>query len=253
MEKVRTEWDEILVSKDVDARLDAAQRDGRLRALFPDLQALVGFGGGDSGHKDLWAHTRLVVKQTVPRTELRWAALFHDVAKPECFRLEDKITFHGHEIRGAQMFKHTARAMGGFFSKTEVDEISFIVHKLGHIESYDSGWTDSAVRRCGRALEPHLDGVFAVARADCTTKHMHKRRKQMFRTRELRTRIETLRALDAVPPALPKGLGSAIIAALRLQPGPELGVILSDLRSRVEAGELPRHAPIEFYVKALRT
>jgi poly(A) polymerase len=253
MGKTRAEWDEILVSKDVATRLETLQEEGRIRALSPDLQALVGFGGGDSGHKDLWDHTKLVVSQTIPQPVLRWAALFHDVAKPVCFgrNNQGQISFHGHEIRGSKMFRKVARAKEGFFTQSEVDEISFIIYHLGHIEAYHSGWTDSAVRRCGKALGKHLDAVFSVARADCTTKHRHKRQKQLRRTRELRTRIEELRALDAVPPALPKGLGSHIAAHLKLQPGPELGRIMMGLKDRVEAGELLRNAPPSYYLKEL--
>jgi len=254
MGKARTAWDEALVSKDVDAHLEALQADGRLHALFPDLQALVGFGGAGSGHKDLWGHTKVVVKQTLPQPVLRWAALFHDVAKPKCYErdlITGKISFHRHEIKGAGMFRKVARDTGDFFSKEEAEDISFIVHHLGHVEAYSSGWTDSAVRRLSKTLGRRMEAVLAVSRADCTTKHSHKRRKQLRRSYELRTRIEELRALDAIPAALPKGLGSHIVYHMKLQPGPELGQIMSDLKARVESGELTRNAHPNYYLREL--
>ena len=249
MATTRADWDAILVAKDVDTRLENLQAEGRLRSVFPSLQTLVGFGGKGTGHKDLWAHTTKVVAQTVPRPLLRWAALFHDVGKPQCFEIKDgQITFHQHESRSAQIFKREARA---FFTPAERDEIAFIIYHLGHVESYTPSWTDSAVRRLGLALGPHLDSVFAVTRADCTTANPTKRRKQLRRTRECRDRIEALMALDAIPPALPKGLGNALMAHLGLKAGQELGDIVKGLKARVEAGELPRNAEIEVYLRAL--
>ena len=251
MTSERTDWDEILVAKDVRTRLEALQETGELRTVFPSLQRLVGFGGEGTGHKDLWAHTTKVVEQTVPRPLLRWASLFHDVGKPVSYRCVDgHISFHHHEAESAKIFRAVAKK-SRLFQKAEIDEISFVIHNLGHVESYEPSWTDSAVRRAAGALGPHMDSVFAVARADCTTARPEKRRKQLLRTKELRDRIESLRALDAIPPALPKGLGQALMASLGLSPGPELGNVVKELRGRVEAGELPRNAEISVYLKAL--
>lgn len=244
----RDEWDAILVSKDVHARLDEIQADGVLESVFPSLQSLVGFGGGDTGHKCLWSHTKQVVRQTVPEPLLRWAALFHDVGKPLAFDWKGgKITFHHHEAVSARVFRKEARG-SRLFTPEETRQITFIVGHLGHVEAYYSDWSDSAVRRLDRQLGTYLDSVFAVARADCTTGNPAKRRKQLRRTSELRRRIEDLRAQDAVPPALPKGLGDALMTHLGLEAGPELGKVMRGLRDRVEAGELPRNAPIEVYL-----
>ena len=42
---------------------------------------MVGFGDGEWRHKDVWKHTKQVVRQAVPRLEVRWASLFHDIGK----------------------------------------------------------------------------------------------------------------------------------------------------------------------------
>lgn len=245
----REQWDAILVRKDVDRRLEELQADGVLRSEFPSLSALVGFGGRGTGHKDLWAHTIQVVQQTVPKPLLRWASLFHDVGKPRSFNvIGGKITFHGHEIASARIFRREAAKL---FTKYELDKVSFVISHLGHVEAYYPEWSDSAVRRLDRELGQHLDNVFAVARADCTTGDPKKRRKQLRRVRELRQRIDELRAIDALPPALPKGLGNALQAHLGLEPGPELGKVIEGLRARVEAGELPRNGAIDLYLRSL--
>jgi poly(A) polymerase len=248
----RTAWDELLVSSDADSRLEDLQAQGVIREVFPALQALVGFGGGDTGHKCLWSHTKQVVIQTVPQARLRWASLFHDVGKPSSFKKSDdgEITFHRHEAASARIFKSTARK-ANLFTPDEIDEIAFIIYNLGRIEVDASEWPDSALRRLARDLGPHLEAVFAVARADCTTRHQDKRRAQIRSTAELKARVEQLLAEDAIPPALPKGLGHALMDRLGLPEGRELGVVMGKLKARVEAGELPRNATIEIYLAAL--
>jgi len=251
MTLTRHDWDMLLIAQDADVRLEAIQQEGLLQATFPALQTLVGFGGQDSGHKDLWAHTKQVVIQTVPQVLCRWAALFHDVGKPQSFtRVDGKIAFHHHEETSARIFKRVARETA-LFQPGELDEITFVIRHLGHVEAYESDWTDSAIRRLTRELGTHLDSVFAVARADCTTARPEKRQRQLKRVHELRTRIDTLAALDAVPPALPTGLGDVLMQRLGMQPGPEFGAVMRGLKARVEAGELPRNADFEVYLATL--
>lgn len=251
MKLTRTDWDQILVSNHADERLEALQKDGALKSVFPALAALVGFGGGESGHKCLWSHTKQVVIQTVPQVIPRWCSLFHDVGKPTSYSTATgKIAFHGHEAAGAKIFRAVSRETR-LFSDTETAEISFVIYHLGHIEAYELDWTDSAVRRVDKELGVHLETVFAVARADCTTARPEKRQKQLHRTADLKRRIEALRVVDAIPPALPKGLGDVLMQHLGLTPGKELGTILATLRTRVEAGELPRNAEAAIYLAAL--
>jgi poly(A) polymerase len=248
----RKNWDALLLSKDVDLRLQELADSDELRRTFPSLQRLVGFGGGDSGHKCLWSHTKQVVMQTVPDPLLRWASLFHDVGKPHCFEIrEGKITFWHHEAVSARIFRKEIRKTS-LMTPQEIGRVSFIINNLGSVEAYSPEWTDSAVRRLAKELEPELDGVFAVARADCTTGNPKKRRQQMRRTAELRKRVEAIVAADATPPALPKGLGTALMAQLGLPGGPELGRLMGDLKVRVENGELPRNADISVYLDALK-
>jgi len=251
MSLTRHDWDQLLIAQDADVRLEAVQQEGILKAMFPALQTLVGFGGEDQGHKDLWAHTKQVVIQTVPQPLYRWMALFHDVGKPVSFtRLQGKVAFHHHENASASIFKRAARE-SGLFQPAEVDEIVFVIRHLGHVEAYESDWTDAAVRRLTKELGTHLDAVLAVARADCTTARPEKRQRQLKRVHELRTRIDTLAALDAVPPALPTGLGDVLMQRLGMRPGPEFGAVMRMLKARVEAGELPRNAEFEVYLSAV--
>src|SRR5918912_659844 len=61
--------------------------------------------GAGRMHKDVWAHTKQVVRQTVSRPLVRWAALLHDVGKvPTRTFTDDGVHFPGHPQVGARMF-----------------------------------------------------------------------------------------------------------------------------------------------------
>jgi poly(A) polymerase len=219
---------------------------------FPEVVALVGFGGPGQGHKDLWDHTKRVVAQVGRRLDLRWAALFHDVGKPRTVRRSGgQVMFHHHEVVSRRMFVEVARRIclhPGFAL-----HVATLIGGLGHIESYTDAWTDSAVRRAHKELGDEFDDVVLLARGDITTRHAHKRRAHMKRMSELSSRARRLAAEDAVPAELPSGLGRVLAEAFSVVPGPELGRMMSLLRARVNAGELPRGGPPEAYVEYLRT
>ncbi len=224
--------------------LEALQRAG---SLPPSVLATVGFGGLDEGHKDLWEHIKKVVSQTVPRPLVRWAALYHDVGKVKCFsRKSGEVTFHGHEALSAKLFHRESQLLG--FSLEDRQHVRFLVEHLGHIEAYESGWTDSAVRRVHKLGANYFDDLVDLARADITTKHQDKRERHYRRLAELKARAEALAAADAVVPPLPKGLGDVLCVELALAPGPELGALMARLRAAVEAGQLPRQAAPSVYV-----
>ncbi len=77
-----------------------------LAAPIPELAPMLGLQQHNPHHdRDVWVHTAAVVGAVPPRPVLRWAALLHDVGKPECFTADEKGTghFYGHARRGAEL------------------------------------------------------------------------------------------------------------------------------------------------------
>ena len=174
---IRNQWDKILLSSDVEEGLERLRSDGSIALLFPEVEAMIGFGGGETGHKDLWGHTKQVVAQTIRTATLRWAALFHDVGKTRCYtKVDGKIAFIGHEKVSAKLFAKAAKRVN-FFGGDEIRDIKFLIYNLGYIEEYDSTWTDSAVARLQRLAGGHFNDLVALARADISSKNEAKRKK----------------------------------------------------------------------------
>jgi poly(A) polymerase len=109
--ELREALDEILLSRRGDLGLLALYENGLLGVILPEVTALVGFGEGESRHKDVWRHTLQVVIQSVPRIAVRWGALFHDIGKPRTRSLDPDGTVHflHHAEVGARMFTKLAK------------------------------------------------------------------------------------------------------------------------------------------------
>lgn len=246
----RAPFDQILLGRRPDEDLAKLAQEGVIAAVFPEVAAMVGFGG--KGHKALWPHTMQVVRQTVPRLAVRWAALFHDTGKVKCFSTASgKVTFHGHEVMSARLFRGAARRTGLFDSKL-LHHVEFLIANLGLVEAYESDWTDSAVRRLYKLVDTHFEDLLALSRADITTKYQSKREQHHARVKELADRAAELARLDAIPAALPKGLGAVVSQALGIPPSRALGQVMKALEAAVEAGELPRQGEVEVYLDYAR-
>lgn len=242
-------WNRVLIGKHPDAGLELLQQTGELRSVLPEVQRVVGFGGGSQGHKDLWAHTKQVVKQSKAKLHIRWAALFHDVGKPESFSRETgKVSFHQHEFASARLFREAMKRTG--LLEGEVwDKTHFLIHNLGLLEGYSAEWTDSAVRRLHKELGEHFEDVLLLGRADVTSKHAHKRERVQQLMHDLSERARKIAAKDAIVPPLPKGLGTALMSAFNIPPSKRVGELMKTLEGSVgEEGPLP-HQEIPYYVQ----
>lgn len=248
--EARVLLDRLLCGPKAALGLEELRRVGGL-GVFEYVEPIVGFGGGSQGHKDLWEHTKKVVEQAVPRTAVRWAALFHDVGKPRTIaRHEGKIGFHGHEVLGSKMFK--AFFLGNsLFSGEEGQRIHDIILHLGRVESFEGEWTDSAVRRLMTDLGDRLEDVMSLSMADITTGRDSKRQAILRSISELGIRMAAVKAEDSLP-RLPKGLGDALCDRLGLPRSRELGALMSDLESRLRSGSIPLDTSLDEYVEIVR-
>jgi poly(A) polymerase len=249
----RARLDRLIVSVDPEVGLDALLACGALDALFPEVRAMVGFGDGEWRHKDVWKHTKQVVRQAAPRLEVRWGALFHDIGKIKTRSIspDGKVHFLGHAEVGARMFDKLDRRLHLFSAPTDQalkGTIRFLVLHHLRANQYESSWTDSAVRRFARELDCHLEDLFALSRADITTKRPEKKRRGLENLDELYARICQLREEDAKLPPLPSGVGVDIMKAFGLAPSKQVGLIKLELERAIEAGEIEARLPTEAYV-----
>jgi poly(A) polymerase len=251
---LRAELTLVLVGPGVHLALQWLQEVGALPAIVPELSATVDFSQeGGRRHKDVWEHTKQVVRQAVPRPAVRWAALLHDIGKvpTRTFTPDGGVHFHGHSEVGARMFDDVSRRFA--FDAKDRQKIRFLILHHLRANQYDGSWSDSAVRRFDREMGEHLTDLLDLSRADITSKRPGRRQEALRSISELSARVQTLREEDARVPPLPTGLGNAIMEQLGVPPSREIGQLKRRCEDAVERGELEPRQSAEYYVAWLRT
>ncbi|MFO0588068.1 MAG: HD domain-containing protein [Polyangiaceae bacterium] len=252
---VRQRLDRVMMAYDPETGLDALLACGAIRALFPEVEALVGFGDGEWRHKDVWKHTKQVVRQAVPRIEVRWAALLHDIGKVRTRSIspEGEVHFFGHAEVGARMFDKMDRRLGLFVKEESLKtSVRFLILHHLRASQYEASWTDSAVRRFAKEMGPCLLDLLDLSRADITTKRPEKKKKGLKQISDLHERVRLIVEQDAVVPPLPGGVGNVIMEAFGLPPSRKIGDIKRALEEAIDAGEIPSHQGADFYVEIVK-
>jgi poly(A) polymerase len=246
---LRDELSRMLVARHVHLALQWLHDVQALARLLPELEATVNFSQ-ESGrkHKDVWEHTKQVVRQSIPDPAVRWGALLHDIGKvpTRTFTPDGGVHFHGHAEVGARMFDPIAKRFA--FERPFKQKVRFLILHHLRANQYAPGWTDSAVRRFDREMSEHLDDLLALSRADITSKRPGRRQELLLQINQLATRIRELRELDARQPPLPTGLGTAICERFGIPPSRKIGDLKRALEEACERGELEERREDGYYL-----
>ncbi|HWC15231.1 MAG TPA: CCA tRNA nucleotidyltransferase [Actinomycetota bacterium] len=237
-ERIRDELSKLVVGRAPARALDLAEATGLTQHFLPELSTLKLEQDPVHRHKDVFRHTLAVVERTDAQLELRLAALLHDIGKPRMRRIDkDGVSFHHHEVVGAEMAAERLRALR--FPNDVVDAVGEIIRLHHRFHTYALGWTDSAVRRYVRDAGPLLPTLNALVRADCTTRNAAKATKLAARMDELEERIRVLAAQEELGRIRPDLDGREVMERLGVSPGPVVGEALAFLLElRLEEGPL---------------
>ncbi len=240
--------EECLLARDVDQALEWLQVIGAIELFLPELDATLGLAQ-EAGrrHKNVWEHTKLVVKQSVRRPAVRWAALLHDIGKVPTRTFTKKgVHFHGHAEVGARMFDKIARRLP--FEQGMRKKIRFLIKYHLRSAQYDETWTDSAIRRFHREMQKHLTDLLDLSRADITSRRPGRRRYLLGQISQLQQRIREINEQDAKIPPLPTGIGNAIMKHFGIPPSRRIGELKKKLEQAIERGELEERREDEYYI-----
>ena len=172
-ERIRDELDKIINSARPSTGLLLMEKTGLLGLLIPELAACRGVNQdritGCGFHRfDVMDHSLLAcdfAAREGMKTDLRLAALYHDIGKPLAAGTgkDGERTFYQHEKKSSalarQIFLHFR------YPNAVMDKVCHLIEE--HMFNYKENWTDAAVRRFViRTGEENLSDLFALRRAD---------------------------------------------------------------------------------------
>lgn len=171
-ERIAVELVKILQSRQPRRGLELWDEAGLIRSLLPELLPMKGCTQPPDFHPegDVWEHTLRVVQHIAeagpPSRALALAGLLHDIAKPVCRTQEDRIRFHGHEVRGAEMAREVCRRLK--LGNELTDAVCTLVAdhlRLDPVKQMKLATLKRLLRR------PDIHDLLALHRADCLGSH----------------------------------------------------------------------------------
>jgi poly(A) polymerase len=269
-ERVFAEFRRIVIADRVLAGLELMDSLGATAAVLPELARLRGVQQSQYHHLDVYDHTQAVLAAVVELEResqawagehapavaevlaeplaneltrgqaLRFAALLHDIAKPQTrdVTIEGRITFMGHDAAGAQVAAAVlARLRASGRLSEHVAALTRNHLRLGFLV-HDVPLSRRAVYRYLRTCEPVEVDVTALSVADRLATRGRGADQAIARhlslAREMVGEALAWRAQRPKPPLR----GDELAEAVGLTPGPELGRLLAELEEDSFAGEI---------------
>lgn len=243
-ERILTELNKIILSPRPSMGFELLELTGLLPLIFPELHRLKGVERrGQHAHKDNFQHTLKVLDNVAERSDdlwLRWAALLHDIAKPQCKAYDPKIgfSFHGHEVVGSKMVPGIFRAL-----KLPLGEPMKFVQKmvflhLRPIILSEDLVTDSAVRRLLFEAGDDIERLMLLCEADITSGIDAKVKRYLKNFELVRRKLKDLEERDRIRNFQPPITGEIIMQTYGIPPCSLIGEIKEVIKNAILDGEI---------------
>jgi len=229
-ERIRDEFVRILKSDQPMMALITCQQLGLLEYIAPDLIRGIGVDQNQAHSYTVFEHNLRSLQHAADKGwnfDIRLAALFHDVSKPETRRWSDEkkdCTFYGHEVVGSRV---TRKALENLkFPRERVEKVVKLV-RWHMFFSDPEKITLSAVRRMIRNVGEENIGELLNLRI-CDRIGTGRPKEQPFRFRKYKAMVdEALR--DPISVKMLAVNGTTLMSRFDVEPGPRIGWILNAL------------------------
>ena len=243
-ERITDEFLKILKSDMPSVGIKLLYKSKVLEIIFPEVDVMGGVEQREEyHHKDVFLHTCEVVDNISEKTDnvwLRFAALVHDIAKPQTKKFIEGTgwTFHGHEEMGARMMAKIFRRMKLPLNKLDYVEKLVRLH-LRPIALVNDDVTDSAIRRLIVAAGDDLDDLITLCRADITSKNPEKVNKYLSNYETVVKKVFEVEEKDRLRSFQSPVSGEVIMQVCNLKPSQKVGEIKKAIEEAILDGIIP--------------
>ena len=242
-ERIRDEFIKILETNKPSIGLTILQTTGLLKLVFPEIDIMYGMEQtSEWHHKDIFDHTMQVVDNAAKlsqKMELRFAALVHDIAKPNTRRVDKNkgYTFHGHDAIGEKMINKVAVRMR-LPNKLKIFLKKLTLLHLRPIALVKDIVTDSAVRRLMVLAGDDLNDLMTLCRADITTKNPNKVKRYLNNFEKVEEKMKNVLKLDSMKAFQSPVRGREIMSICQIPESKTVGEIKSAIENAILEGEI---------------
>lgn len=242
-ERIRDEFIKILKTNKPSVGLVILQKTGLMKKVFPEIHVMYGMEQtSEWHHKDIFAHTLQVVDNAAElsdKMEIRFAALVHDIAKPNTRRIDKKkgYTFHGHDAIGERMLNKVAKRMK-LSNELKLYLKKLTLLHLRPIVLVKDIVTDSAVRRLMVAAGDDLDDLMTLCRADITTKNPKRVKRYLNNFEKVEIKMSNVIERDAMRAFQSPVRGDEIMEICELSEGRKVGDIKKAIEEAILDGKI---------------
>ena len=173
------------------------------------------------------------------KMKLRFAALVHDIAKPNTRKIDPKkgYTFHGHDAIGERVLNKVGKRMKLSNSLKEYLKKLTLLH-LRPIALAKKEISDSAIRRLMVAAGDDVSDLLTLCRADITTKNPNKIKKYLSNFERVESKMSDVSERDKMKAFQSPVRGKEIMKILNLEPGKTVGKIKSEIEDAILDGKI---------------
>ena len=232
VERVNDELVKLISTKNAYNGILFMKDTGLLHIVLLELAKGIGVSQAKHHIYTVFEHNILALKWAAEHdypVHVRFAALFHDIGKPQTKRGSDKeATFYGHEVVGARIVRKLMERLK--FSREFTERVVTLVRY--HLFYYNvDEVTESSLRRLiAKVGAETMDDLVKVRICDRMGSGVPK--PEPYRLRHFRYMIDKVQK-DAISVGMLKVSGNDIMEYLNIKPGPKVGQILNTLLDEV--------------------
>ena len=232
-ERICTELTKMIVSKHPE-RLEEAYELGLTNIFLPEFDRMMQTPQNNPYHLyDVGRHTLQVMRAVSATPVLRYAALLHDVGKPECKTTDETGVdhFYGHQELSAKMARTILRRLK--LDNDTIDQVCRLVRNHDYGLSGDGPGMKSFRRFVAQLGAEHFADFLEIRKGDMAGQsayHLEQRRQVIAHMEAMYAEIiEQKQCLKLSE----LEISGKDLIAIGVKPGPDMGRILKALLDRV--------------------